>query len=164
MRKLLTIAILVTFFTACSSDDQKANGFAPQKLAFKIVASGTHEANPWQEQTVVINSKEALEELLGDKPDEGNLLSNFDFDNSQLIALSGAFATAIRLYSIDEVREFENHITVQYTFYHSEGVATNAYQPWLFAKMPKSNKPLIFVKKEAVMKHIKRKEGVAPFF
>lgn len=153
MRNLLIIAMIVTFFTACSSDDQNAETFVPVKLAFKIIASGTHEANPWQEQTMVINNQAALENLLGDRPEEGSHLANFDFENNQIIVLSGSFSSDIRFYSIHEVREFENQITVQYTSYYSGGVATAAYQPWMFAKMPKSNKPVVFEKEEVLMKH-----------
>ncbi|MDY0090710.1 MAG: hypothetical protein RBR78_10145 [Flavobacteriaceae bacterium] len=143
MKKLLFLAMLVTAVTACDSDDNN-EPFAPQELEFEVLANGFHVSTPWEEQETIIQNQTELENLLGSNPNPESPLANFDFENYQMIAIFGEFKNETRFYIIDNIVEYESEIIIEYTLFYSGGISMETYQPWIFVKMPKSNKPIVF--------------------
>lgn len=144
MKKLLFLAMLVTAVTACDSDDNN-EPFAPQELEFQVLLFGNYVSIPWEEQETIIQNQTELENLLGSNPNPESPLANFDFENYQMIAIFGEYNHyGFPYFEITIIIEYESEILIDYNHFYYDGYSMDPHQPWIFVKMPKSNKPIVF--------------------
>lgn len=147
MKKLLFLAMFVTVFTACNSDDNN-EPFTPQEMEFEVLLWGDYPSSvPPQE--VIIYSQDELEDLIGENLNPA--LQNFDFENYEMIVIFGETEFKFQYYEIINVIEYENEISFNYKHHYHIGTSMFEYQPWIFTKISKSDKLVTFEKEEVLI-------------
>lgn len=153
MKKLLFLAMLVTGFTSCDSDDNNNNQpFTPVELEFEVILQGYQTSSSVSQQQTVITNQNELVDLIGNNLHPN--LANFDFENYQLATIFGETSYInYGYYIVEELVEYEYEIAFNYKYYYDPvgGVYDYPNRPWIFVKIPKSNKPVIFEMEEVLI-------------
>lgn len=159
MKKFLIVACLSLGMTACSSDDNKQskqnNEFEPVIITMDNVMQGSLIAKgemggPYftDELFAVITNQTDWQNLINqmNSIDPTAPEADVDFNNHEVIAVFDEGKTTGG-YSIDivNITEFEKELEVEVGRLHKGDVTQIATKPFHIVKIPKINKPVVFL-------------------